>query len=93
MCFHLYFLTHITIAAVRPIENDSAACFGTIQAYVNHVITPPTRWVLQLVSLYGSGRNLKITYHTFLGLIIAFGSTTSIGLQACMLKIPLIILT
>ena len=35
------------------------------------------------------GKNFKV----FLGLIIASGGTTRIGLHACMLKIPLVILT
>ena len=30
---------------------------------------------------------LKIPYHAFLGLIIAFGGTSRLGLHACMLEI------
>ena len=37
--------------------------------------------------------SITIPYHTFLGLITAFGGTTRIGLHACMLKLPLIILS
>ena len=36
---------------------------------------------------------LKIPHHAILGLITAFGGTTRIGFHACMLEIPLIILT
>ena len=37
--------------------------------------------------------SLKLSYHASLGLLIAFGGTTRIGLHACMLEIALIILT
>ena len=37
--------------------------------------------------------DLKIPFHAFLGLIIAFEGITRIGLHACRLEIPLIILT
>ena len=41
VCFHVYLQFNIAIAAVSPMEeHDSAACFGTVQAYVNHVTTP-----------------------------------------------------
>ena len=37
--------------------------------------------------------DLKIPYHAFLALVIAFWVTTRIGLRDCMLEIPHIILT
>ena len=42
--FNLYLPFNIVIAAVSPIqEHGSEACFGTIQAYMNHVTTLPAR--------------------------------------------------
>ena len=50
-------------------------------------------WHSQQRQIAFSGSSLKVPYHALLGFIIEFEGATRIGLHACMLNIPLIILS